>query len=323
MVSGRERSCAMKKDELIRSALQYIIFDKGIKDFVIFPFGTYGKLTKKILNDEFSIIERYVVDNNQNLSNVRDIAYLKDDYKSNKDFIILLAVDPIGWEKSAEIHAILDSFASLDRVVDILSLSPYFAPWVNYSSMNTEKDSVQAIECIAREIYKNGITGAVAEAGVYKGNTAKYINCLFPDRKLHLFDTFRGFPEKDKKREDERGFYRSDIDFSDTAEELVMKKMTFPDKVIIHKGWFPETTQGIVDNFSFVRLDMDLYDPIYAGLVYFYPRMEKGGYIFIHDCRSKNFEGARAAVQDFCKKEHVGYLCMPDLLGSAVINIGW
>lgn len=68
---------------------------------------------------------------------------------------------------------------------------------------------------------------------------------------------------------------------------------------------------------------MDLYDPIYAGLEYFYPRMEKGGYIVVHDCRSKNFDGARAALLDFCKKNHIGYMCMPDDLGSAIINIGF
>ena len=67
---------------------------------------------------------------------------------------------------------------------------------------------------------------------------------------------------------------------------------------------------------------MDLYDPIYAGLQYFYPLMEKGGYIVVHDCRSENFDGARAALLDFCKEKNIGYMCMPDDLGSAVINIG-
>lgn len=66
---------------------------------------------------------------------------------------------------------------------------------------------------------------------------------------------------------------------------------------------------------------MDLYNPIYAGLNYFYPRMTKGGFIIIHDCRSSDFDGARAAVMDFCKENHLNYMTMPDRLGTAVIAI--
>lgn len=263
------------------------------------------------------------MDNNPELLNVKGIEYLKEDYKRNNDFVILLAVDPMGWEKSAEIHKLVSNFASNDRVVDVLSWSPYFAPWVYYEPMHTNRPRLHAIESIAREIYRNGVNGEVAEAGVYKGTTAKYINSLFPDRKLHLFDTFKGFSEEDKKGENKKGLYHLDVDFLDTDENLVMKKMTYPENVVIHKGWFPETTKGITDTFSFVRLDMDLYEPTYAGLEYFFPKMEKGGYILIHDCRSQNFEGAKVAVFDFCQKQHIGYMCMPDSLGSAVISIGW
>ncbi len=308
------------KDKIIK-ALKYYI-DKGVKDFVIYPYGNYGKITKSILNNEFGIKEKYVVDNYINDQDVKTVEYLKEDYgKSN--FKIIIAVDPVSMKTSTEVHREISSFADNDRIIDVLSWSPYFAPWNHYSEINTmDKPKIALIECIAREVYKNNINGSVAEAGVYKGWTARYINMFFPDRKLYLFDTFEGFNKDDQERDDSRNLYNMKIDYSKTSEELVLNRMYNPNKCVIKKGWFPETTYNIKDKFAFVRLDMDLYDPIYAGLQYFYPLMEKGGYIVVHDCRSENFDGARAALLDFCKEKNIGYMCMPDDLGSAVINIG-
>src|SRR6188508_837716 len=46
------------------------------------------------------------------------------------------------------------------------------------------------LELCCNEIKSNGVKGNVAELGVYKGEFAKRINQLFPDKKLYLFDTF-------------------------------------------------------------------------------------------------------------------------------------
>lgn len=47
-------------------------------------------------------------------------------------------------------------------------------------------------------------------------------------------------------------------------------------------GYFPYTISVIRMNswFSVVRLDCDLYEPMKAGLEFFYPRMPKGGLFF-------------------------------------------
>lgn len=52
-------------------------------------------------------------------------------------------------------------------------------------------------------IYEKNINGNVAECGVFKGDSAKFINKFFPDRKLYLFDTFEGFDDKDIAAEKE------------------------------------------------------------------------------------------------------------------------
>ena len=42
---------------------------------------------------------------------------------------------------------------------------------------------------------------ALAELGVYKGNSAKILHIVSPARKLYLFDTFEGFDNRDVSAE--------------------------------------------------------------------------------------------------------------------------
>ena len=199
-------------------------------------------------------------------------------------------------------------------------MSTYFSPFAHYEPIELSKDvRWSIIETCSREIYKNRIQGAVAEAGVYKGGTARWINHLFPDRKLYLFDSFQGFDPSDQKHDDNNGLFNLKLDYSGTSVDEVMSIMGYSKNIVVRAGWFPSTFEGIEESFCFVRLDMDLYQPILAGLELFSKKMVKGGYILVHDCRSQNFDGARKAVMDFCQKTDKGYVCLPDKLGTAVI----
>jgi O-methyltransferase len=174
------------------------------------------------------------------------------------------------------------------------------------------------LELAANEINKKNLGGNVAEVGVYKGKFAKYINQNFSSKKLYLFDTFEGFDEKDIQKEKKLGLNDANQDFSNTSVDLVLKNMPFPRQCIIKKGFFPETAAGIGDSFAFVSLDTDLYEPIYQGLIYFYPRMVKGGYIFVHDVNNDSYKGAAKAVEQFSAEQGITFLPIPDSCGSVV-----
>lgn len=178
---------------------------------------------------------------------------------------------------------------------------------------------ISTLELVAQEIYEKQVPGAVAELGVYKGEFAKYINRIFPDRKFYLFDTFEGFKEEDVKVEQSNNYSTGTQDFGNTSVEHVLGKMQHRVQCEIRKGWFPESLQGLEDNFCFVSLDADLYKPIYDGLEYFYPRLNRGGYIFVHDYNNSGYEGAKAAVREFCDKQGIGYTPMTDSWGSVII----
>lgn len=179
---------------------------------------------------------------------------------------------------------------------------------------------VSVLELVANEINENNIEGDCAELGVFKGDFAKYISALFPKKKLYLFDTFEGFSSEDVGVDVKKGYSTGKQDFSDTSIREVLRKMPNRENCVIRKGWFPKTTEGLESQkYAFVSIDADLYEPIYQGLTYFYPRLTCGGVILIHDYNNKQYKGVKHAVRNYSKEHGVPFMCLPDICGSAVM----
>lgn len=175
------------------------------------------------------------------------------------------------------------------------------------------------VKDFAKIVYKYGLQGNVAEAGVFQGEFAKVMNECFPDRKLYLFDTFEGFAEQDVVYEKENKFSEAEVgNLNITSVELVLSKMKYLNNCIVRKGYFPDTTEGINDKFSFVNLDMDLYKPTLEGLKYFWPRMIDGGIILVHDFFSHGYEGVNKAVDEFIEECHVTPFAIGDGVSIAI-----
>lgn len=168
------------------------------------------------------------------------------------------------------------------------------------------------------QIAHRKIKGSMAEVGVYKGDFSSCMNDFLPDKKLYLFDTFEGFSSRDDDVHDH--ILPSNLSFADGNVEQAMAKMTNPSQVIVKKGWFPQTAAGIEDTFCLVSLDADLYKPIYAGLEFFYPRLESGGYIFVHDFGTYQWPGVKDAVYKFCEEYSVSFVPVPDRCLSCIIT---
>jgi O-methyltransferase len=175
------------------------------------------------------------------------------------------------------------------------------------------------LELVAQEIYENNIAGAVAELGVYRGDFAQAINESFPDRKLYLFDTFEGFDDRDKKIDLAHKFSEAKRDFSETSVDLVMSKMKYPDNCLVRKGYFPETAEGVDETFAFVSIDVDLYKPIYDGLVHFYQKLSRGGVLCVHDYNNVEYKGVKEAVKRFCRETEAVCFPLSDACGTVAI----
>jgi Macrocin-O-methyltransferase (TylF). len=188
-----------------------------------------------------------------------------------------------------------------------------------------ETDYVRAkcFELVVSEIKSHDVKGSVAEVGVFRGEFARLINEAFPQRKCYLFDTFEGF-EKAEASEEKSGGNCSDAfieAYKNTSMETVIKKMTRPQNVIIKQGYFPQSLNDLEDTFAFVSIDVDFEKSIFNCIDYFYPRLCKGGYIFIHDYNS-NLHGVKKAVYSYENQNDIVLCKVPlcDSNGTLVIT---
>lgn len=185
-----------------------------------------------------------------------------------------------------------------------------------------EQDFVreQTLALLVKEINRKNVQGSVAELGVFKGEFSKKINTLFPDRILYMFDTFEGFDKKDVHNDSTLNWGTRLDHFKDTEVDRVLGLMPYEEQCIVKKGYFPESFDLNDEMFSFVSIDVDLYDPIRAGLEVFYPRLSVGGYIMIHDYNNLLFEGTSKAVREYCDKHQISFIPIPDIAGSVIIT---
>ncbi len=163
------------------------------------------------------------------------------------------------------------------------------------------------------------ITGAFAELGVHKGVTAKAIHWMDVDRKLYLFDTFNGFDPRDLTVEVQQEDKFDPSNFSDTDVEIVRAYIGGNDNLIFKKGYFPETTLSLeYERFALVHLDADLYVPTLEALKFFYPKMNPGGVIIIHDY-NHTWDGIPKAVNTFVENIPESIIELMDWQGSVMI----
>ena len=159
------------------------------------------------------------------------------------------------------------------------------------------------------------VSGAAAELGVYRGFFARCINQLLPGRKLYLFDSFEGFAEEAHAKEAFQAAHRN------TAVEKVLAIMPHPERITVKQGFFPASVQGLEERFCLVSLDVDFYQATLEGLRYFWPRLNTGGYLMLHDWGCPKLPGVRQALSDYEQETgiHIAAVPLCDVGGTLVL----
>jgi len=156
--------------------------------------------------------------------------------------------------------------------------------------------------------------GEMAEVGVFQGGSSKIICEVKNGKELHLFDTFEGLPKVSEKDTHFGKSYWKTGEFSNTSMESVMDYLSIYKNNFFYKGKFPDTSDPIKNKkFSFVHLDVDLFQSTIDCLEFFYPRMINGGVILTHDYHT---DGVKQAFNEFCKNKKIPQI---QLLGSQCI----
>ena len=189
-------------------------------------------------------------------------------------------------------------------------LNPHTLP---EKDLSNDYVRLATLELLCRRL--DGVPGAAAELGVYRGFFARCINHLLPDRKLYLFDSFEGFAPEASASDAFQAAHRN------TAVEKVLSIMPHPEAVTVGPGFFPASLEGLEERFCLVSLDVDFYQTTLDGLRYFWPRLEQGGYLLLHDWGSPKLPGVAKALSDYEQELgavlHAVPLC--DMGGSLVI----
>lgn len=141
------------------------------------------------------------------------------------------------------------------------------------------------------------LEGDLAECGVYQGATA-YLLCeatAGTGKRVHLFDSFQGLSRPGTSDGD---YWRTGALSSEEAH--VRRNLAGFEAFELHPGWIPTRFSEVADRrFSFVHVDVDLYQPTRDSVEFFYPRLVPGGLMVLDDYGFANCPGARQAVDEF------------------------
>lgn len=151
-----------------------------------------------------------------------------------------------------------------------------------------------------------GISGAVVECGVYRGQSIAMLAWLlreFQDsRSVYGFDSFEGLPPS--ATQDIGGAAPTPPGyFGDTNVELVRANIAalgLDQRTTLYPGWFDDTLQrDLPERISLLILDSDFYESYLTCLREAYSRISPGGWIVFDEYYSPKYPGARLAVDEF------------------------
>ena len=157
------------------------------------------------------------------------------------------------------------------------------------------------------------LPGDTAECGVYEGASSHLICTSRGARPEwqgthHVFDSFEGLSEPDASDAPEldHTFRWEKHDLAIPQDVVAANLAPFP-FVELHPGWIPDRFGDVDDaHFSFVHVDVDLFQPTHDSITFFYDRMVPGGIILCDDYGSEGCPGAKAAFDELIstKAEH-------------------
>lgn len=154
------------------------------------------------------------------------------------------------------------------------------------------------------------IEGDTVECGVFEGASSWLICKKNQDsnKKHYIFDSFEGL----SKPLDIDGQYWHEGALSSREEKVKENLAPFLNNITIHKGWIPSRFHEIGNSrFSFVHIDVDLYQPTLDSLNFFYPKLVKGGIILCDDYGFSSCPGATKAFDEYMSNKPESIIHVP------------
>jgi O-methyltransferase len=169
-----------------------------------------------------------------------------------------------------------------------------------------------ALHLVACARAASGLEGAMAEAGVLMGGSARLIATVKGAAPLHLFDVFETLQADDAPRS-AVGAHFGEVYGTLAAVEALLTPFA---GISLHPGLFPHSAAGLEGlRFSFAHLDLDLPEGTRAALEFFYPRLVPGGILLGDDYADP---GVRGTFEDFFAERAETLIALPWSQGMIV-----
>ena len=212
---------------------------------------------------------------------------------------------------------IFSPFLNKEKEVELYSeaITKADATWSDNFYKQCRYYSLAQVANMASQRFSNLDT---AECGVWKGHSAYMLSKIFVENNysgtFHIFDSFEGGlsnkVEKDKNllrnmTDDE---VKNEKEIFSSHESQVAKVLSDFNFIKLYAGWIPARFQEVSDKkFSFVHIDVDLYEPTLNSLKFFWPLLVDGGFIVVDDYSSSQFPGATKATNEFLDKANPSF----------------
>lgn len=181
------------------------------------------------------------------------------------------------WQQDAKFVSLFNQFNILAGINNEINNSLYARLYILRQLATQQKDK-----------------GNFAECGVYAGMSMFFVADLCKNKFIGI-DSFEGVSEPGEYDSDY--FKSKKLSIGISFAEKILKNF---DNVDLYKGWIPEVFDKLNDEqYSYVNIDVDLYDPTKNSIEYFWPRLIKGGVLICDDYGSDKTPGARKAMNDF------------------------
>jgi hypothetical protein len=150
-----------------------------------------------------------------------------------------------------------------------------------------------------RELLKlaRPLPGDTAECGTWRGGSSWLIckGIQGSGKTHHAFDSFQGLSAPQPR--DGSHFKAGELA---VREEDFRARLKEFDYLRVYAGWIPSRFPEVQDRtFSFVHIDVDLYQPTRDSIEFFYPRVVPGGVLLLDDYGFEICPGAREAADEF------------------------
>lgn len=164
---------------------------------------------------------------------------------------------------------------------------------------------------ILNELIKliSDIEGDTVECGAFEGASSYLIceNIKHTPKQHHVFDSFEGLSKPNLKD----GNYWKQGDLS-SSEKIIKNNLNCFKNVHYYKGWIPEHFYKLEEQmFSFVHIDVDLYQPTKDSVEFFYERVSKGGVFLFDDYGFNTCPGAKLAIDEFFRNKPEEIILLP------------